>query len=81
MAVFKCKMCGGDLDIIENSTVCVCQYCETKQTVPLMDSDKKSTLFARANRLRFNCEFDKAYSPTDFALIANLIKHIPYMKQ
>lgn len=62
MAVFKCKMCGGDLDIIENSTVCVCQYCETKQTVPLMDSDKKSTLFARANRLRFNCEFDKAYS-------------------
>ena len=62
MAIFKCKMCGGDLDIIENSTVCVCQYCETKQTVPLMDSDKKSTLFARANILRFNCEFDKAYS-------------------
>ena len=62
MAVFKCKMCGGDLDIIEGSTVCVCQYCETKQTVPLMDSDKKTTLFSRANRLRFNCEFDKAYS-------------------
>ena len=62
MAVFKCKMCGGDLEIIEGSNICVCQYCETKQTVPTMDSDKKATLFSRANRLRFNCEFDKAYS-------------------
>ena len=62
MAVFKCKMCGGDLEIIEGSNICVCQYCETKQTVPTMDSDKKDTLFSRANRLRFNCEFDKAYS-------------------
>ena len=62
MAVLKCKMCGGDLEIIEGSNICVCQYCETRQTVPTMDNDKKLTLFARANRLRYNCEFDKAYS-------------------
>ena len=62
MAVLKCKMCGGELEIIEGSNICVCQYCETKQTVPTMDNDKKLTLFSRANRLRFNCEFDKAYS-------------------
>ena len=60
MAVLKCKMCGGELDIIEGSTIAKCMYCGTKQTVPKLDSEKKATLFSRANRLRFNCEFDKA---------------------
>ncbi|MCH5147729.1 MAG: TIR domain-containing protein [Clostridiales bacterium] len=60
MAVLKCKMCGGELDILEGSTVAKCMYCGTKQTVPKLDSEKKTTLFTRANRLRFNCEFDKA---------------------
>ncbi|MBR2605764.1 MAG: TIR domain-containing protein [Clostridia bacterium] len=62
MAVFKCKMCGGDLRIIEGQTVCECEYCGSRQTVPMLDSEKKVTLFARANRLRSMCEFDKAYS-------------------
>lgn len=60
MASLKCKMCGGDLELTPNSTVAECQYCGTKQTVPNADSEKKMTLFSRANRLRFNCEFDKA---------------------
>ena len=60
MAVLKCKMCGGELDIKEGSCVAECLYCGTKQTIPKLDSEKKATLFARANRLRFNCEFDKA---------------------
>ena len=34
VAVIKCKMCGGDLHLIEGSTVCECEYCGTKQTVP-----------------------------------------------
>ena len=69
MALLKCKMCGGDLDIVEGSTVCVCEYCGTKQTVPSFDSEKKITLFARANRLRFASEFDKAYSIYETILI------------
>ena len=60
MAVIKCKMCGGDLDISEGLSVCECEYCGTKQTVPAADSEKKLTLFARANRLRLANEFDKA---------------------
>lgn len=60
MAVLKCKMCGGDLNIVEGETVAVCEYCDTKQTVPTVDNEKKMTLFARANRLRAACEFDKA---------------------
>ena len=60
MASFKCKMCGGDLQLVEGETVCECEYCGSRQTVPSADDEKKMTLFNRANRLRFNNEFDKA---------------------
>lgn len=60
MAVFKCKMCGGNLEVQEGMTVCECEYCGSTQTVPVLDVEKKITLFTRANRLRSACEFDKA---------------------
>lgn len=60
MAIFKCKMCGGNLDITEGVTIAECDYCGTKQTVPSADNEKKLALFGRANKLRFACEFDKA---------------------
>ena len=41
-------------------SVTECEFCGTKQTVPNQDNEKKLTLFSRANRLRFGCEFDKA---------------------
>ena len=58
--VFKCKMCGGNLEVQEGMTVCECEYCGSKQTVPQLDDEKKINLFTRANRLRSACEFDKA---------------------
>ena len=58
--IIKCKMCGGDLIITEGSSVCECEYCGTRQTVPTADNEKKMTLFTRASRLLRNCEFDKA---------------------
>ena len=60
MAVIKCKMCGGDLALTEGQSVAECEYCGSRQTVPAADNERKLTLFARANRLRFACEFDKA---------------------
>lgn len=60
MAVVKCKMCGGNLNLIESESVAECEYCGSRQTVPSADNEKKLTLFARANRLRLACEFDKA---------------------
>ena len=60
MAVLKCKMCGGDLVLNSDSTIAECEFCGTQQTVPTADNEKKITLFQRANRLRFACEFDKA---------------------
>ena len=60
MAVLKCKMCGGDLTVADNTTVTECEYCGSKQTIPVIDNDKKIKLYERANKLRFACEFDKA---------------------
>lgn len=34
MAIFKCKMCGGTLNVNEGMTVCECEYCGHKQKVP-----------------------------------------------
>ena len=62
MAILKCKMCGGTLEIIDNSSITECEYCGTKQTIPTLDDEKKLNLFSRANRLRLVCEFDKAAS-------------------
>ena len=58
--MIKCKMCGGDLKILQNSTICECEYCGSKQTIPNTDDDKRLKLYERANKLRFENEFDKA---------------------
>ena len=60
MALFKCKMCGGTLEITEGTTVCECEYCGTKQTLPKLDNDRKENLYDRANHFRRNNDFDKA---------------------
>ncbi len=60
MAIIKCKMCGGTLEINNNETVAVCEYCGTKQTLPKSNDEVVSNLFNRANNLRLKCEFDKA---------------------
>ena len=60
MIVYKCKMCGGNLNIQEGEKTAVCEYCGTQQTVPSTDDEKKANLFNRANHFRRNSEFDKA---------------------
>lgn len=60
MSVIKCKMCGGDLQIVAGSSVAECEYCGTKQTLPKLDDERKANLYDRANHFRRNNEFDKA---------------------
>ena len=72
MAILKCKMCGGDLNVTEGMSVCKCDYCDTKQTVPVADDEKKLNLFNRATRLRIGGEFDKAS-----ALYESLVAEFP----
>ncbi len=60
MAIFRCKMCGGDLEIRPGESVATCEYCGTTQTLPKLDDDRRSNLYDRANHFRRNNEFDKA---------------------
>lgn len=61
MSMIKCKMCGGELIIPIGLTICECEYCGSKQTVPNTDDEKRLKLYERANKLRYECEFDKAF--------------------
>lgn len=54
-------MCGGELEITEETSVCECEYCGSKQTIPTVDDEKIMKLYDRANRLRMANEFDKAF--------------------
>ncbi len=72
MSTYKCKMCGGDLSFAEGISVCECEYCGTRQTVPSDSGEKKAALFNRANRLRMNAEFDKAA-----AVYENIVAEFP----
>lgn len=60
MAIYKCKMCGGALELNHKESVATCEYCGTQQTLPKLDDDRKVNLYDRANHFRRNSEFDKA---------------------
>ena len=59
--VYKCKMCGAALDVRENETITVCEYCGTTQTLPKLDSEKKSSLLDRADHFRRSNEYAKSF--------------------
>jgi len=60
MAVFKCKMCGGTLQVAENATTAVCDYCGVPQTLPKLTDERLERLYDRADHYRRNNEYDKA---------------------
>ena len=60
MAIFKCKMCGANLEVAEGATTAACEYCGSMQTLPAANDELVQNLFNRANALRLKCEFDKA---------------------
>ncbi len=60
MFIFKCKMCGGVLEINKDDSIAICDSCGTKQTLPRLDDEKRANLYSRANHYRRNNEYDKA---------------------
>ena len=60
MTVFKCKMCGGTLEVEKGASVGVCDSCGTRQTLPRLDDERRANLYDRANYFRRSGEFDKA---------------------
>lgn len=60
MANFKCKMCGGLLNIFDNTTTTICEYCGSEQTLPNLRTPDIERLYERANHLRTANNYDKA---------------------
>ncbi len=60
MTIFKCKMCGGDLEIDQNMAIGTCQHCGSTMTLPKASDERITNLFNRANHYRRSSEFDKA---------------------
>ena len=60
MTVFKCKMCGGSIEVESGASVGVCDSCGTQQTLPRLDDERRANLYDRANHFRRNNDFDKA---------------------
>ena len=58
--IFKCKMCGGELEVTEGASVAECPYCGAKQTLPKLDNERRANLYDRAGHFRRMSDFDKA---------------------
>ena len=71
MAVLKCKMCGGDIQVLEEQSYGTCQYCGTQQTLPTLLDEQVANLYNRANHFRRLNEFDKAAAAYDNILNLN----------
>ncbi len=57
--VFKCKMCGGDIEQV-SEYIGKCLFCKSTMTLPNLDNERIVNLYNRANDLRLNNDFDKA---------------------
>ena len=60
MAIIKCKMCGGDIEISADKTFGTCEYCGSTMTLPKVDDEQRAAAFNRGNHFRRCGEFDKA---------------------
>jgi len=60
MITLKCRMCGGDLNLLDSKKIAICEYCGSKQTVPDIDDEKKARNFNHANKLRMDNKFDRS---------------------
>ena len=62
MAIIKCKMCGGDIQLAEDKTFGTCEYCGSVMTLPKISDEQRAAAFNRGNHFRRKGEFDKALS-------------------
>ena len=69
MAVIKCKMCGGDMELSPDKTFGTCEYCGSTMTLPKLDDEQRAALFNRGNHFRRLGEFDKA-----LAIYENIVR-------
>ncbi len=60
MALIKCKICGGNMELSADKTVGMCECCGCTMTLPKVNDEQKAASFNRGNHFRMAGEFDKA---------------------
>jgi len=60
MAIIRCKMCGGDIELSADKTFGTCDSCGSTMTFPKVDDEQRAAAFNRGNHFRRIGEFDKA---------------------
>lgn len=58
--VYKCQICGGQTTVDTKSGIAICDYCGTKQALPLFTEDSERLLYDRGNNYLLHSEYDKA---------------------
>lgn len=58
--IFKCKICGGDLNVERGQSIAECEYCGVKQTLPKFLNENTKLMYDMANSYLMHNEFDKA---------------------
>ena len=57
---YKCKICGGQTTVDSQGGIIVCEYCGTKQALPLFTDNSERLLYDRGNNYLNHSEYDKA---------------------
>lgn len=58
--VYKCKICGGQTIVDTQSGIATCEYCGTRQALPLFSEDSERLLYESGNNYLLHSEYDKA---------------------
>jgi len=53
-------MCGGALDVPPGASIVQCGYCDSAQTLPRLDDERRANMYDRASHYRRANDFDKA---------------------
>ena len=62
MALLKCKICGGDIEVSDDRTFGTCLYCGCAMTFPKINDEQRAAMFNRGNHYRLIGDFDRAIS-------------------
>ena len=54
MAIIKCKMCGGDMELSADQTYGTCEYCGSTMTLPKVNDEQRAATF------KFTCSVGEA---------------------
>ena len=63
MALLKCKMCGGSLEVAAGETIIECEYCGTQQTLPKRSLIAQTCFVRRTSLIRLKRFMRKFLKP------------------